>query len=63
MVASISQNGIAFRDGSLRVGDVIDSVNGQQLRGAELPEVGYSVDQFLWFPIYRARDSIWISLV
>ena len=33
----------------MRVGDVLDSVNGQQLRGAELPEVGYSLDQFVLF--------------
>lgn len=39
MIASISQGGAAFRDGKIRVGDVLDAVNGQPLQGLDLVEV------------------------
>lgn len=39
MIASIRPSGIAFKDGTMRVGDVLDTVNGQPLHGMDLVEV------------------------
>jgi hypothetical protein len=49
MIASISQGGAAFRDGTIRVGDVLDAVNGQPLQGLDLVEV------LMCSPCVRAR--------